>query len=67
MTDVKYPKVKVRLSGHDSSALAIVGTVMAAMKKAGVPKEEIVAFRLEAMSGDYDHLLQTAMKTVDVT
>ncbi len=37
------------------------------MRRAGVPPTEIEAFRVEAMSGDYDNLLATAMKWVDVS
>jgi hypothetical protein len=36
------------------------------MKKAKVPNEMIVAFSSEATSGDYNHLLQTVMKYVEV-
>lgn len=64
--DVKYPDIKVRLSGEDGNAFAIIGRVRRALKKAKVPSTEIEAFSSEAMSGDYDHLLQTAMKWVDV-
>jgi len=34
---------------------------------AGIGKEERDAFMDEAMSGDYDHLLQTCMKWVSVS
>lgn len=61
----KYPKVKVKLVGQDGNAFAILGRVQSAMKKAGVPKEEMNVFLKEATSGDYDHLLQTCMAWVD--
>ena len=32
-----------------------------------VSDEEIAAFTAEAMSGDYDHVLQTVMRWVDVS
>jgi hypothetical protein len=65
-TDVKYPQVQVRLVGTDGNAFLLVGKVRHAMRRAGIPQEEISAVVEEAMSGDYDHLLQTLMDTVDV-
>jgi len=64
--DCKYPEIKVRLVGEDGNAFAILGRVSGAMRKAGVSKEERDQFFAEAMSGDYDHLLQTCMKWVNV-
>lgn len=64
--EVKYPHVTVRLSGEDGHALLIVGRVKAALRRAGVSEEEVEAFKTEALSGDYDHVLQTVIKTVDV-
>lgn len=61
-----FPNIKVKLVGSDGNAFAIIGSVRAAMKKAKVPNEMIVAFSSEATSGDYNHLLQTVMKYVEV-
>jgi hypothetical protein len=36
------------------------------MQKANVSKDEIEAFFAECKSGDYDHLLMTCMKWVEV-
>ena len=44
----------------------IIGRVRTALRRAGAPADELEAFQIEAMSGDYDHLLQTAMKWVVV-
>ena len=63
----KYPDIEVRLSGEDGNAYAIMGRVQAALRRAGVPKAEQDAYLAESMSGDYDNLLRTAMKWVDVT
>ncbi|MBI4471440.1 MAG: hypothetical protein HY646_02155 [Acidobacteria bacterium] len=63
---VKYPQIQVKLTGSDSNAFAVLGSVQHALRKAGVPKPEIDAFIAEATSGDYDHLLATCMKTVEV-
>ncbi len=62
----KYPNVTVRLVGEDGNAFFIIGRVGAALRKAGVPNEEIEAFRREAMSGDYDNVLATCLRWVEV-
>ncbi len=63
---VKFPEVEVKLSGQDGNAFAIIGRVQAAMRRAKISAEDIREFRKEAMSGDYDYLLQTVMNTVTV-
>ncbi|MCK9597643.1 MAG: hypothetical protein M0R06_01305 [Sphaerochaeta sp.] len=62
----KYPNVKVKLSGEDGNAFAILGRVTGAMKRAGIDKAERDLFMEEAMAGDYDNLLQVCMKWVEV-
>ena len=64
MSDVKYPKIRVRLSGRDGNAFAIMGLVSRALRENKVPKAEIDAFITECTSGDYDHLLRTCMAWV---
>lgn len=64
--EVKYPNIKVQLSGEDGNAFVVIGRTTRALRRAGVPDAEVDAFRDEAMAGDYDHLLQTAMRWVDV-
>jgi hypothetical protein len=64
--DTKYPEVKVRLTGRDGNAMVIITAVRAALRH-NAPPEELDAFTDEAMSGDYDHVLQTAMRWVDVS
>ena len=66
MTDPKYPEIEVELSGSDGNAFAIIGKVSKALRRGGVDKEEITLFSTEAMSGDYDNVIQTAMKWVEV-
>ncbi len=58
----KYPNVKVRLVGKDGNAFTILGLCQRAAVKAGLSREEIHEFFVEAKAGDYDHLLQTCMK-----
>jgi hypothetical protein len=66
-TRPKHPTVKVRLTGTDGNAFAIIGKVRLALRRAGVPAEEVEAFSEEAMRGDYDHVLQTCMNWVEVS
>ena len=60
------PEVTVQLTGEDGNAFAILGAVLKAMRRARVAQEIQDAFKKEAMSGDYDNLLQTCMKYVNV-
>jgi len=63
---VRYPDITVELVGEDGNAFSIIGAVRRALRRANVPHEEVSKFQDEAMSGDYDHLLQTAMRWVNV-
>jgi hypothetical protein len=66
-SDVKYPHIKVRLTGRDGNTFVIMGAVSAALQSAGVSAEERKQYSEESMSGDYDHLLRTAMRWVSVS
>lgn len=63
---VKFPQIKVKLIGKNGNAFAILGAVSQELRKAGVTKEEQDRYMDEAMNGDYNHLLQTTMKWVNV-
>jgi hypothetical protein len=74
MTEPRFPQVKVTLSGTDGNAIIVVGKVGKAIDNGLRPThsyDERVAlvkeFRAEALSGDYDYVLQTCMKWVDVS
>lgn len=60
----KYPQVKVRLVGEDGNAFSIMGRITDAMKRAGIPQDEIKLYQSESTSGDYYNLLRTAMEWV---
>lgn len=64
----KIPRydIHVRLLGTDGNAFMVMGLVTKAMRRAGVTSEEIDKYREESMAGDYDNLLMTAMRWVDV-
>lgn len=67
MSEIKYPEIKVQLTGEDGNAFAIMGAVQKALRKAGVPQTELDEYYKESTSGDYDHLLRTAMRWVSVS
>ena len=58
-------KIRVKLVGTDGNAFAIIGRVKKALRQGGHP-ELAEEFQSEAMSGDYDNLLQTCFKYVEV-
>ncbi len=62
----KYPQVKVKLTGRDGNAFAVIGACLKAARRAGLDAGPIAAFHLEAMAGDYNHLLATCMEWFDV-
>lgn len=59
----KYPDIRV--PAGDGNAFAIIGSVQAALRRAGVSQDEIKKFQKEATSGDYYNVLRTAMEWVD--
>jgi hypothetical protein len=63
----KYDNVTVNLAGQDGNAFAVMASVSNALRKEGVPNDEVEMYLQESMSGDYDNLLRTAMKWVNVS
>jgi hypothetical protein len=55
-------KPRVKLIERDGNAFAILGACYRAAKKAGWTEEHWKQVHDEMASGDYDHLLQTAIK-----
>ena len=47
----KHPEIRVPMVGEDGNAFAIMGRVTRAMRRAGLPPEEVAAFRDEATAG----------------
>jgi hypothetical protein len=60
------PRPKIKLSGTDGNAFAILGKVGQALRKAGWTPDQVTKFHDEATSGDYNHLLATCMKYLEV-
>lgn len=64
--DIKYPKIAVQLTGQDGNAFNIMAIVARGLSRNG-HADEVEAFMEEAMSGDYDNVLATAMRWVSVS
>jgi hypothetical protein len=62
----KY-NIDVDLIGYDGNAFSIMGAVTKAMRRAGVSREEQDEYFKEATAGDYNQLLATTMKWVNVS
>lgn len=62
----KHPEITVTLTGQDGYAFAVLGRCRDAARNAGLSEDEIAAFMDEAMAGDYDQLLQTAMRWFEI-
>ena len=58
--------VDVQLTGTDGNAFALMGKVIQGIRSAGGTSQDVSAFQSEAMSGDYNHLLLTCQKWVNV-
>jgi len=64
--DVRYPTINVKLTEQNGNAFVIMGLVTQSLRRAGVTPEEVKKYQEEAMKGDYDDLLITSMKWVNV-
>ena len=57
-----FTKPTVKLIGRDGNAIAVMGRIKHALKRAGADKEYIDKYLSEATKGDYDHLLVVSME-----
>ena len=59
--------IPCKLSGTDGNAFGIIGRVIRALRTGGDDAKALIEpFKEEAMSGDYDHVIQTAMEYVEI-
>jgi hypothetical protein len=63
----KYSDVKVSLDDIDGNAFVLLAHVRRELRRAGASEEEIQEFTDEATADDYDHLLGTITRWVDIT
>ncbi len=61
MTD----KPELKLVGEDGNAFSILGRATGVARRAGWDETKIKSVMDEAMSSDYDHLLQVMMKNFE--
>ena len=59
----KHMQIVGRVNGN---AFAVLGRVQKALKRANVSQDNQDRFTAEAVAGDYDHLLGTVMRWVEV-
>jgi len=58
--------VNVQLTGNDGNAYSIFAAVSRGIRKAGGTEADVEEYMDEAMSDDYDNVLVTSMKYVNV-
>jgi len=67
MPEIKFPQVKVQLTGKDGNVFNLIGIVAKALRSQ-VSEAAAIEFRNAAMdSSSYDEVLQLIMRTVDVS
>lgn len=64
--EVPADLIRPEVDLDDGNALVVVGRVAKALRRAGNAPTIVDAFRAEALSGDYDHVLQTCMAYAEV-
>lgn len=62
---IKYPEIKVQLTGKNGNVFNILGLCVQAARKAKLPQTEIDAFFDEATASDYDNALATCQHWFD--
>lgn len=65
MFNDKYKHVRLKLVGADGNAFNIIGLGVRALK-CNEGAGDVETFIAEAVSGDYDHVIQTCQETFDV-
>ena len=65
-TQIPHFDIEVQLTGNDGNAFGVLAAVIRGMRKAGATPVQVADFQKEAMSGDYNNLLATAMRWVVV-
>jgi len=53
------------LVGVDGNAFSIMGYVLGAMRRCKFTRDEMDAYKKDAMSSDYDHLLAVSVEMID--
>ena len=65
---MRHPEIHVQLTGTDGNAFALIGKVLSAMKREGVPETHINSFLNATTNADsYDSLLSILTQWVHVS
>lgn len=62
----RFPDVTVQLPNDTNTGSRYVARVSGALRRGGATQEEVDEFIHEATSGDYDNMLATVQRWVDV-
>lgn len=62
LSDHENSGITLDLTRQDGNAMGIIGAAIKTARRAGWTRDETDALMNEMTSGDYDHLLQTAMR-----
>ena len=62
-----HPEVRLSMTGESPHALFIMGRAVAAMRSAGLPESDRLAFLSEATAGGYGELLSTVRRWFTLT
>jgi hypothetical protein len=60
-------KPSAKVVGEDGNAMVIMGIVSKSLHRAGASSKYVEAYYDESTSGDYDHLLQVALKFANLS
>jgi hypothetical protein len=63
---IMKPMFNIEVVPADGNAFSIMGAVSKAMRRAGASDEVIKKYQEESQSGDYDNLIQVAMRHVNI-
>lgn len=63
---MKIEKPTVDLSGFELSAFSIIGKVRRELYSTGYTRKEIQVYEKEALSGDYENLINVTKKWVNI-
>ena len=58
--------IDVQLIGNDGNAFSIMGAVQKSLRRAGASHEELDQYFAEATAGNYDELLATTSRWVNI-
>lgn len=67
VTAPKYPNIEVQLTGESDHPISIVMRTKGELRRGHIDENSIAEYQKEALSGDYDHVIQTTMHWVTVS